>query len=93
MTYRIEFAQAARRDLRRIRDRRAQREISIAIARLADTPRPEGASKLKTIRNAWRVRIGDWRVCYGVDEDRRIVVVLVIARRKDVYERLRRRRT
>ena len=93
MTYRIEFAQAARRDLCRIRDRRALRDISDAIARLAMNPRPSGAAKLKTVRNAWRIRVRDWRVCYSVEENRLIVVVLVVAPRSDVYERLRRRRT
>lgn len=93
MTYRIEFAQAARRDLRRIRDRRALREVSGAIARLAVNPRPAGAAKLKIVPNAWRIRVGRWRVCYSVEENRLIVLVLVVARRSDVYERLQRRRT
>lgn len=91
MTYRIEFAQAARRDLCRISDRRALRDISDAIARLAVTPRPAGATKLKIVPNAWRIRVRQWRVCYSVEEDRLIVLVLAVARRRDVYERLRRR--
>ena len=93
MTYRIEFAHAARRDLRRIRDRRALRDSSDAIARLAATPRPAGATKLKIVPNAWRIRVRQWRVCYSVEENRLVILVLVVARRSDVYERLRRRRT
>ncbi|MCY4222857.1 MAG: type II toxin-antitoxin system RelE/ParE family toxin [Thiotrichales bacterium] len=91
MTYRVVISGAAEKDLRRIRDRTALRRLFSAIEALADDPRPSHAGKLRGMDNIWRIRVGDWRICYSIEIDRLIVLVLTIARRGDVYERLRRR--
>ena len=61
----------------------AQRELDAA---LADTPRPPGCKKLKGHKDQWRVRIGDWRVVYIIDDAAEVVSVTRIAHRREVYE-------
>jgi mRNA interferase RelE/StbE len=51
---------------------------------LADDPRPTGALKL-TGRDGWRLRIGDFRVIYEIDDKQRNITVLHIGHRPDVY--------
>jgi mRNA interferase RelE/StbE len=53
---------------------------------LAETPRPEGCGTLAG-RDAWRIRIGDYRVVYEIDDDAARVVIVVIAHRRDAYRR------
>jgi mRNA interferase RelE/StbE len=49
-------------------------------------PRPAGCKKLKGDKDQWRVRIGDWRVVYIVDDKARLVSVTRIAHRSEVYD-------
>lgn len=55
-----------------------------AMRLLADDPRPTGALKL-TGRDGWRLRIGDFRVIYEIDDKQRNITVLHIGHRPDVY--------
>jgi len=81
--YRIEVRPAAARQLRKL-DPPTARRIQGAIALLADDPRPP-ASRPLTGRPAWRVRVGDHRVIYTIEDDRLVVVVVTIGHRRDVY--------
>ena len=76
---------------RRIRDRRTLRQLSSAIAGLARDACPAGARKLRTTEDIWRIRVGNWRICYTVEHGELVILILAIARRGDVYEQLRRR--
>ena len=61
--------------------------ITIEIEQLTVDPRPNGCLKLKGAKeNLWRIRIGDYRVIYLIDDKVRIVNVRSIGNRKDVYE-------
>jgi mRNA interferase RelE/StbE len=91
LAYRIELARPAARDAGAIRDRSAKAAIRRAIEALAEEPYPRGVRKLRGHPGLWRIRVGDWRVVYTVEDDRMVVLVLMIAARGDVYERLRRR--
>ena len=54
-------------------------------------PRGSGnfaAKKLSGPGEIWRIRVGDWRVCYQIRDD---VLVVLVGRRENVYERLMRR--
>jgi mRNA interferase RelE/StbE len=64
-----------------IRDR-----ITTAIDSLALEPRPAGAVKLAG-RGDYRVRVGDYRIVYAVDDDERLVIVARIAHRREIYRR------
>jgi mRNA interferase RelE/StbE len=69
-------------------DRRADRErITSRIESLAKNPRPFGSKKLQGLQNTYRVREGDYRIVYDIDDSAETVVVLKIKNRKDVYRR------
>ena len=59
--------------------------IKAAIADLANNPRPYGYKKLKG-EEAYRIRIGDYRVIYEIDEDIILVTVVSVGHRKNVYK-------
>ncbi len=84
MKYQIQFRRSARKELERLQSNTAERIIH-AILNLADEPRPQGCKKLQTAQDLWRIRIGDYRVVYQIDDQGRIIVVEVIAHRRDVY--------
>lgn len=91
MSYRIILERRAEKDFRSIRDTRLKRRIAAAIDALADAPRAAGAKKMQGYDELWRVRIGDWRICYRIEDARLIVLVITVAPRAEVYELLRRR--
>lgn len=83
--YRIDYAPAADKALRRIRDARLSDPIKRAIAKLADDPRPTGSLKLVGEVDQWRVRVGDWRIVYRIEDGLLVVLVVTIAPRGGVY--------
>ena len=91
MTYRIVFSRPAEKDLRRIRDRTVLQRLSAAIKALADEPHPPAAGRLRGVGEVWRIQVGNWRICYAIEDDRLVILILTVARRGDVYDRLRRR--
>lgn len=62
--------------------------VDQAIRSLADDPRPPGCKKLAGYDNLYRVRVGDWRISYAVEDDRLIVLVLEVAPRGAAYREL-----
>jgi mRNA interferase RelE/StbE len=60
--------------------------VATKIESLAQQPRPTGCKKLRGADNLWRVRVGDYRIIYAVDDTLSIVEIRVIRHRKDVYE-------
>ncbi|CAL8974719.1 MULTISPECIES: type II toxin-antitoxin system RelE family toxin [Tessaracoccus] len=86
MSYRIEVAPAAVRQLRKL-DRAAQRRVQAAIELLASKPRPSGAKKLVGGDGEWRVRTGDYRIVYEIHDSVLLVLVVAVGHRRDIYER------
>ena len=85
--HRDELAPAAQRQLRRLPPGEAAR-LRGPILSLGIDPRPPGAAKLAGT-GFWRVRVGDLRIVYLVDDDDGLVVVLRVARRAEsTYRRL-----
>ncbi|MYA07231.1 MAG: type II toxin-antitoxin system RelE/ParE family toxin [Holophagales bacterium] len=91
MTIKVVLSKGAERDIRRIADRVQLQRIIRAIEQLSDDPRSSGAKKLGGVSGIWRIRVGDWRVCYMLEQPDSVLLVLTVARRGNVYERLRRR--
>jgi len=85
VTYRIELRPAAVRALRRI-DHQDRDRIRGAIALLAEDPRPPGARALHG-RSGLRVRVGNYRIVYTIQDDILLIVVVTLGHRSDVYER------
>lgn len=82
--YRVELRPAAVRALRKL-DPQVRRRVQGAIAMLAQDPRPPGARALQG-RPGLRVRAGDYRIIYTVDDDVLLVVVVRLGHRRDVYD-------
>lgn len=85
--YSISFARSARKELERLSDDVAER-ILVKIESLAGNPRPVGVIKLHGQKNLWRMRVGDYRVVYSIDDFSKAVDVSVIRHRRDVYRDL-----
>ena len=83
-SYRIEFTRSAEKDLRKI-DRSRIAAILRRIEQLESNPRPEGCKKLAGADRTYRIRVGDYRVVYEVEDDVLLVLVIRVAHRKDVY--------
>ena len=83
LKYAVEILRSAQKSLARIQaeDRET---ISDAIRKLGDNPRQAGTRKL-TGREAWRLRVGRYRVIYQVFDDRLVVSVILVGHRRDIY--------
>ena len=86
MAYRIELTPAATRDLRKL-DPTARRRIQAVVELLAENPRPPSATRLVGGAGEWRVRTGDYRVLYEIEDDVLLVLVIRVGHRREVYRR------
>ncbi len=62
------------------------RRIDRRILALAENPRPARCKKLKGYKDQWRIRIGDWRVVYFIDDSAQRVSITRVAHRREVYD-------
>jgi len=84
-SYAVELKPSARKELESLPDSVLARVVS-KLESLAHDPRPAGCKKLKGDKDQWRVRIGDWRVVYMIDDINKLVSVTRIAHRREVYD-------
>ncbi|MDR7422417.1 MAG: type II toxin-antitoxin system RelE/ParE family toxin [Armatimonadota bacterium] len=82
--YRVVFARSARREVEALEASVARRIIS-RVEALATDPRPPGCVKLQGAADLWRVRVGEYRVIYAIDDDQRLVDIRVVRHRSDAY--------
>ena len=82
MAYTVLIAPSARRDLKRVRGA-ARRPVADVIDDLASNPRPHGSAKLEGADDLYRIRVGDYRIIYRIEDDRLIVLVVRIGHRKE----------
>jgi len=64
-----------------------QERVDEKIRSLADDPRPSGVTKLKGFRNEYRIRVGDYRLRYEIDDAQQTVEILQCKHRRDVYRK------
>lgn len=83
MPYAVTFRPSAARELKKL-PRNIQARILPAIAALAENPRPHEVEKL-TDRIGLRIRVGDYRVVYTVDDGNLVVEIIRVADRKAIY--------
>jgi mRNA interferase RelE/StbE len=83
--YSVEIKASAKRELDAIDDSMFAR-IDRKITGLSLNPRPPGCRKLKGYRNLWRIRVGDWRIVYSVDDSKMVVTIDRVAHRGEVYD-------
>ncbi len=84
MAYIVDFRPSARKSLGKL-PRRDQMRIVSAAEGLSQEPRPLGSKKLGAEENLWRIRVGDYRVIYQIEDNRLLILVVKIGHRKDVY--------
>jgi mRNA interferase RelE/StbE len=82
--YEVYLESAAERDLRKLSVETFYRIVS-QIDVLAENPRPAGCRKITGSKSDWRIRIGDHRVIYEIDDKAKTVKVLRIRHRREVY--------
>ncbi len=80
--YAVEFRRSADKDLRRLDP---QGRVLRATENLAMNPRPSGCRKLQGSENAFRIRLGDYRIVYTVDDEVLIVAIERVRHRREVY--------
>ncbi len=83
MSYRLSIPRSVNKRMQKL-STEAYGRVDAAILALADDPRPPGCARLKG-RAELRIRVGDYRIVYAVDDGRRVVEVLNVAHRRDVY--------
>jgi mRNA interferase RelE/StbE len=87
VAYRVVVEDGAARAIRKL-GRDAQRQVVAKLERLADNPRPPGSKKLEGTEDLHRVRVGDYRIVYRIEDQVLLVLVVRVAHRSDVYRRL-----
>jgi mRNA interferase RelE/StbE len=81
--YQIELRRRAQRALDRLPKTDFQAVIE-AIKGLAQTPRPRGVEKVKST-GLWRIRQGDYRIIYAIDDNQQLVTVVRVGHRREIY--------
>ena len=87
MTYTIEISTSAAKAVDKLAKANRLRIVG-AIELLGVDPRPPGAKMLRGGElGRWRVRVGDYRIVYAIEDDRLLILVLRVAHRREVYDR------
>ncbi|MCI0440095.1 MAG: type II toxin-antitoxin system RelE/ParE family toxin [Chloroflexi bacterium] len=85
MNYAVILERTAERQLRNL-PQSLRRRIDLLIERLSNNPRPRGAIKLSGRTNeGWRVRVGEYRILYTINDRERVVSIYRIAHRREAY--------
>jgi mRNA interferase RelE/StbE len=86
VTYRVTLAPSAARQLRKF-DPDVRRRLQAAIELLAIDPRPPAATRLVGGSGEWRVRTGNYRIVYEINDNELVVLVLRMGHRREIYDR------
>jgi mRNA interferase RelE/StbE len=89
LAYRIEVTPRARKDLKAL-PKRERRRVSEQIDALRTDPRPTGCQKLKGREDFYRIRVGDYRVIYQIEDKILLILIVQVGDRKEIYEIIRR---
>lgn len=84
MIYRIEFTKKANKQFQALPTQVKQR-IALKVESLAQEPRPAGTVKLSGEDNAYRIRIGDYRVVYSIFDEEVVILIFRVSHRRDAY--------
>lgn len=90
MSYQVFYRSSAEGDLKALQEP-AQTAVRDAVKSLADNPRPPGVKKLAAMGNAYRIRVGNYRIGYSIVDEKLIVTVIAIAERGRIYPIMKRR--
>jgi mRNA interferase RelE/StbE len=85
--YTVELKPSAERAFGKL-DRQVQGRLRAVIDALAEDPHPPASKKLQGLEGLYRVRVGDYRIVYQVEDDVLVVLVIRIGHRREVYRGL-----
>jgi len=84
--YQVQFSRSAEKEIAALPGAVVKR-LAKAIDGLENNPRPQGCKKLKgSAENLWRIRVGDYRVVYSIEDVLLIVDIRKVGHRKDIYD-------
>ncbi len=83
MSYEVRIARSAEKEMKRLRGA-VHARISKRILSLMENPRPRGVKKLSG-RAEYRLRVGDYRILYVIDDRNHVIVILAFGHRRDAY--------
>ena len=86
MSYQIDIAPAAQRDVKRLPSE-VVRKVDTTMLELEQTPRPHGCTKLEGSEDEYRVRVGDYRILYVIDDKAKLVTIARVRHRRDAYRK------
>ena len=82
--YGIVLARSARKELESLGEP-LQSRVLARIESLSGNPRPSGCRKLEGSQDLWRIRVGEYRIVYSIGDREKLVDIVVIRHRSDVY--------
>lgn len=82
--YRVEITRSAARELENLGPRLGRRILG-PIEGLASSPRPRQSRKLTGSENSYRLRVGQYRILYQVDDSNRLITVFAVGHRLEIY--------
>ena len=83
--YSVEISPAAEKQIKSL-PKREQTKIIKRAYKLADNPRPSGVKKLKGVSSLYRLRQGNWRIVYTIEDEKLVVLVVKVGHRREVYQ-------
>ena len=84
-SYKLQIKPSASKELELVGSKKDRQRIVSRIYSLADDPRPTGCEKLTAEEDKYRVRQGNYRIIYSINDKQRLVVVTKIGHRREVY--------
>lgn len=81
--YKISITKRGEKDLKNL-ERSVKNRVVTAISNLKDEPRPPGCRKIQSEEGVWRIRVGDWRIGYFIDDVTQEINIIRIAHRKEI---------
>jgi mRNA interferase RelE/StbE len=83
--YRLSIKRSAARELEAVAQKADRRRLVARIEALQRDARPPGCEKLAGYADRYRIRQGDYRVVYSIDDAERVVLIVKIGHRREVY--------
>lgn len=87
--YKVQLAPAAKKQIKKL-SKPIQKKVVKRLEELKDDPRPAGVEKLTDTDNLYRIRLGDYRIIYTIEDEVLLVLVVTVADRREVYRLLKR---
>jgi mRNA interferase RelE/StbE len=85
VSYQVEFSRGARKQFKKL-PLDVQKRVQAKIGELAIEPRPNRVKKLQDDDNLYRIRLGDYRIVYGIKDEVLLITVIRIKHRSEVYK-------